>query len=187
MATVPTPLDATAGVKISATTFDAGVRDPLNFLLDPPHCTISDGVGISLPNNTATLMTYDTETDDTDSMHSTSSNTSRIVFTTGGRYQIGINNILPAPLGTGIWLTLVVNIRLNSAGSSSGGSSIRSFTFNGYTARQTPPMMLSRLFTAADYVEIFITQQTSAGTSVTTSGGAGAFACGVQASWVGIN
>jgi hypothetical protein len=41
MATVPTPLDATAAVKITATSFDAGVRDPLNFLLDPPKCDLA--------------------------------------------------------------------------------------------------------------------------------------------------
>lgn len=182
MGTVPTPLDATAGNKITATAFDAGVKDVLNFLLDTYHCDVHDGVGVVMTNATATLMTYDSEVSDTDSMHSTSSNTGRIVFNTVGRWDINVFVTLPAATYT----TYDVNLRLNSGGSAVGGTSIRTFSYGspGGAPRETVTSLTRVMAVAGDYIEVFITQ--TSGSNRTTSGGLGVYANGFQARWVGL-
>jgi hypothetical protein len=193
MATVPTPYDATSGVTLSDTIWDAGVRDPLNFLLDPPHCSVYAGATVSCVSNTATLLTYDTETDDTDTMHSTSSNTGRITFNTAGRYMLTIFTMLVNPPTA--YRVYSVNVRLNAAGSSSGGTSIRTFEFaqkpadfasTVLAAGPQQTIALTRVFNALDYIEVFLTQY-SGGSARTTDSGAGQFGTGIQARWVGIS
>lgn len=179
---VPTPLTAVAINKISAAGFNSGVRDPLSFLLDPPRCDVSLGSNISVTDGVATLITYDTEELDTDTMHSTASNTSRITFTTAGRYLVHVYVMWSSLLLS----RCIVNVRLNSGGSSAGGSSIRSFDFN--TSSTIPSQMcipLERLFNATDYIEVFVTQ-TSGGTRP-LQGGNGKFCTGLTARWIQIS
>lgn len=64
------------------------VRSDLEFLIDPPACSIYNSAAQSVANNTATVLTANSERYDNDSMHSTSSNTSRITIQTAGRYLL---------------------------------------------------------------------------------------------------
>lgn len=54
-------------------------------------CRVRNNAAISIPNNTTTALTFNTEAFDTDGMHSTVSNTGRITIATGGKYIIGYN------------------------------------------------------------------------------------------------
>lgn len=54
----------------------------------PPSCQAYNSSNISIPNNDGTVVTLDSERYDTDSMHSTSVNTSRITFTIPGIYIV---------------------------------------------------------------------------------------------------
>ena len=95
MATVPTALTAAVGDKVAASTFNSGVKDPINFLL---KVTSGNRAAVCLTQNSAqtgwtdsafTAVTFDTETLDNDAQHSTSSNTSRVVIgTTLGWYLV---------------------------------------------------------------------------------------------------
>jgi hypothetical protein len=118
-------------------------------------------------------------------MHSTSSNPSRVIFTTAGRYHIGIFVFLPQVPTT--YSTYTVNIRLNAAGSSAGGTSIRSFSYGtpGGAPAQTATN-LTRVFNAADYVEVFVTQLSGVSDRATDAS-LGMYANGFQARWVSIN
>ena len=60
------------------------VRDCLEFLIDPPTCSVSNSAVQSLATNTLTDLTANTEQFDNDSMHSGSS--ARITIVTPGRY-----------------------------------------------------------------------------------------------------
>jgi len=62
-------------------------RDNLEFLVDPPFCSVFNSAAVSLADNTATAMLANSENFDNDAMHSTVSNTSRITIQTTGRYQ----------------------------------------------------------------------------------------------------
>lgn len=64
------------------------IRDDLEHLADPPQCSVRASVAQAISTNTLTLLTADTEFYDTDAMHSTVSNTSRITCNTPGRYSV---------------------------------------------------------------------------------------------------
>lgn len=64
------------------------VRDNLEFLVDPPACSIKETTAQSVPNVTDTAMTSNEENFDNNSMHSTVTNTSRITIQTAGRYLL---------------------------------------------------------------------------------------------------
>lgn len=55
----------------------------------PAHVRVTNSGAQSIANGTATPLTFDQEIFDNDTMHSTSSNTSRLVATTPGLYIIG--------------------------------------------------------------------------------------------------
>lgn len=57
----------------------------------PPVCRAFHSSNISIANNTLTAVNLDSEEYDTDTMHSTSSNNSRITFTTAGTYTVTFN------------------------------------------------------------------------------------------------
>lgn len=170
MVAVPTPLDATAGTKISASAFDAGVRDPLNFVMtNYPRVHAYDGSG-NVVADTSTpikLILFDSEVYDTDSMHSTVSNTSRIVFTTAGLYSIDAQIQFPSATYT----AGLFNTRLNAAGASGGGTSLQNMQFNiaGGGSAPSPHTTFARFFAAADYIEFFVAQ-TSGAARTSTAG-----------------
>jgi|SRR5687768_14253473 len=176
MATVPTPYDATAGAKISASAFDAGVRDALTFLLDPKRVRAYDNTGISAVNNTETLLTLSGETYDNDSMHSTASLTSRIVFNTAGLYDVRcvVNWNGAGFTGSNI------HCRENSGESTAGGTLIGNQVFG--TARISK-MDFKRYFDAGDYIQFWILQVTG-GTISTHSG---EYRTYVEATWVALS
>lgn len=64
------------------------VRDNFEFLADPPQCSVRASAPQTITNNTLTVLTANTEFYDTDAMHSTVSNTSRITVQTAGRYSV---------------------------------------------------------------------------------------------------
>jgi hypothetical protein len=168
MATVPTPYDATTGLKISAAAFDAGVRDVGNWVLtDYPRVHAYDGSGNVVADvSVVKLILLDSEVYDTDNMHSTASNTSRIVFTTAGLYSVDVQVQFPSATYTAGNL----NIRLNAAGASGGGTSLLNLQFNvAAAAFGSPHAVFSRFFAAADYIEAFVSQ--TSGASRTTVAG----------------
>lgn len=82
------PAAVASGAVISKTTFGDVVIADLNFLANPPACRVFHGTTQSIADNTATALLFNSERFDTDSMHSTVTNTSRITFTTAGLYVV---------------------------------------------------------------------------------------------------
>lgn len=152
-----------------------GVKTYLDWLADQPRVGVYIGSNTSAPDSSATILPWDTEFEDTDSMHSTSINTSRVVATTSGRYQINLFVFM----ATGTLTGLDINPRVNAAGSPSGGASIRTFGFGspGGAARQVT-VTFDRYFDAGDYIEVFVTQ--TSGATKNIMGGSGVFQTGMQ-------
>src|SRR3954463_13444130 len=100
MGVVPTPLDwiANAGNFASASMLEAGVGDPLTFLLDPPAAQVRRTTAQTIVTGTPTAIAFDAEDADTDAMHSTVSNTSRLTCLTAGRYAV--SGCIPYDTGT---------------------------------------------------------------------------------------
>lgn len=87
MGSVPTPRTFVAG-EIETAAFLNSLAQVITFLQNPPRVRCYQGTGTSLVNNSATVVNFDSETYDTDSMHSTTTNTNRLTAATPGLYTI---------------------------------------------------------------------------------------------------
>lgn len=76
----------TTGQPIPAAWSDQ-VRGNQEFFAEPPQCSVS-GSNVSVNSSNWTSLTAGSEAYDTDTMHSTSSQTERITFTTAGKYLL---------------------------------------------------------------------------------------------------
>lgn len=86
MATVPNPKTWATNDSLGASTLNTELRDALNFLLNPPKVRLDvTGPTHNSTGNWLALSAY-TEAYDTDAMHSTSVDTSRITIVTAGTY-----------------------------------------------------------------------------------------------------
>ncbi len=121
-----------------------------------PCCRVYKSAAQSINSGAATAITFDTERYDTDTMHSTVSNTTRITFTTAGVYSVGASIEFAA---SAVGNTRVLAIKLNGT------------TFIAFEQEAPVPGGLGSTnmtteteykFAAADYVE-FIVQQDSGG------------------------
>lgn len=87
-----TPVDIVTDEVASAARLNAQIMEDLRFLFQPPTCAVKRSGGTeSIANNTATRVSFDAEEYDTDSMHSTVTNNSRVTATTAGKYLITAN------------------------------------------------------------------------------------------------
>lgn len=117
----------------------------------------------SLTSGTATVITLDSERWDTDTIHNTSSNTSRLTATTAGRYQITGHIEFEANIISGQRL---FEILLN-------GSTVIAAHECGYTPNETRayPCSISTHYNlaATDFVEMRVTQRVAATLNINAS------------------
>ncbi len=168
MATVPSAYVPVAGRKITAVDLETGVTDVLNWLLnDYPRVHAWDASAASMINGTATLVPFNSETFDTDSMHDTAVNNSRIVHNTAGLYE---EDWLLTIAGGVAYTQLDMNIRLNAAGASGGGTSLRTQPYSdGTRGAVTMGLRYLRFFNAGDYTEAFVTQSSGGNRALSTT------------------
>jgi hypothetical protein len=139
-----TPKTWSTNEVVTAANANTHWRDNLSFLGSPPSCAVSHSTSPLVSDSTFTVMSADTELFDTDTMHSTVSNTSRITATTAGRYELkvtmrfGIN-------GAG---SRIIAYRIN------GGSNIQIASYPNAGAQETVISGWDTVVLAAtDYVE----------------------------------
>lgn len=153
MGTIPTSPTFTSGQVLTAQDLTDITAVP-DFWSDVPRVSVYGSSYSSHSNATQTLESFDSEYYDTDTMHSTSSNTSRLVVNTPGYYAVQAA-ISWNPNTTGVRLAV---IRLNAAGSSSGGTLVvATYASPPGSSNQctcvTPVVELS--LAANDYLELF--------------------------------
>lgn len=158
---VPSTHTVSVGDKILAADENAYTRDAVAFLINPPRCSVYNSAVITPVTATWTLHTWDTELYDNDTMHSTVSNTSRLVATTVGLYDTKVQ-IAFAANATGI---RAIQVRKNSAGNSASGTRVgwSYISANGAGGQQSITFDKDVPMTAADYLEVFIYQSSGAG------------------------
>lgn len=161
MATVPVYVTWVDGTVVTGSDLDSQIRDAGNFLIGRPFCDVDSSSSTSLTANTATLISYDTENFDNDGMHSTTTNPSRIICQTLGVFTLHYYWRVSSVSGT-----QTLNLRLNSGGSSSGGSSLSTTTYTG--VNQIERTLTYNFANIGDYVEMFAT---TSGTGQSASGG----------------
>lgn len=149
------PSDPSPGNVAPASWGDA-VRAGLNYLANPPACRVYNSAALAVAHGVSTVLTFNSERFDTDSMHSTSVNTGRITINTAGVYQVAAMTEWQANV-TGIRQLM---IRLNGTtwivGSSAKGDAASS------------PLSVSTIekFVAGDYLEVLGWQNSGASVNV---------------------
>lgn len=126
------------------------------FLLNSgiPACRAYNNANIAISNATTTALTFNSERFDSDTMHSTSSLTGRITFTTAGVYWLAATVVWQSNSTGYRW----VAIRINGTTTYVGGD-LRN-AVSGTTTEQNPSCIYA--FTAGQYAEVVV-YQTSTG------------------------
>lgn len=144
-----TPRTWVAGERPTAAQFNEEIRDWVAALANPPACRVNHNTTQSINDNTETALVFNSERYDTDSMHSTSSNTSRITFNTAGLYVVGGTAALVN--GSADWVRVSLGIRLN--GTTSLGFQTVSDQ-NGSSHNPHISNVTTYKFAVNDYVEL---------------------------------
>jgi hypothetical protein len=116
----------------------------------PPMCRAYLSTSTNISNNTVTSVSFDSENYDTDTMHSTSSNTNRITFTTAGVYALSA----ACKWATAAGGVRQIVFRLNGT----TDLSVASQASNGGGNNTDQQLSVQYSFAANDYVELRVYQ-----------------------------
>jgi len=171
------PAAIVTGTTISKTTFGDVVKADLDFLANPPACRVYNSAATtSIPNNAATTLTFDSERFDTDSMHSTVTNTSRITVNTAGLYVVNAQ-VFFAGNGTG---ERYVAINVNGATTIVRVQQVTNTTTGPWRAQAITLWKAA----ATNYFEVSVFQ--NSGAALNIQGGSAGDGIEFMAHWVGL-
>lgn len=165
--TVPVPGTAVPGMYETAAFWNANVRDGLSFLLNPPIFHAYASALQTIPNNTVTNVTLDTEVIDTAGGHSTTTNTDRYVCQVPGVYQVSGLVTFDSGNTTGLRLA---EIRVNGSTAVMGSEVLAPASASQAIAAPTPPMPIR--LAVGDYVTLSVLQSSGGSLAIGKAGGA---------------
>lgn len=174
------PRTWSSGEKPTAAQFNQDIRDNVSFLANPPACYAYRTTNQSINNNSLTVVLFDAERFDTNTMHDTSSNTSRITFNTAGIYQIDANIIWGADTD---YTRRIMDIFLNNTTlicRRSDESTHSVANPEGWT------LSLKRKFAVNDYIELRVFQTNTSAGANNLDATVVESAPGMSATWVGL-
>ena len=176
MGTIPTPPTFTAGAVLTATQQNT-LRDSINFLLNPPQCEAYATAVLSTTSGTEIVVplageVFDIVQSGDSPMHDNTTNNTRIVCRTPGKYWVSGQISYAANTGGTV---RHIHIRMNSGGSSTGGTLV-AITKQGPIASGTvstsAAVAVRKLaMTAGDYIEMFAFQ--NSGVALDAASGVG--------------
>jgi hypothetical protein len=137
----------------------------LNDCFNPPRCRVTNSANISINNTTATALTFNTETNDSGGMHSTTSNTSRVTVPSGGDgWYVITGNVEFAANATG---QRAIAILLN------GTSNIATERAVAASAAANTQLSIATQYplAAGDYIELTAYQSSGGALNVVATGG----------------
>jgi hypothetical protein len=149
---------------VAPATWGDQVRDNLEFLVDPPVCSISDtSAAVASGLTPVVLGATATENFDNDAMHSNVTNRSRITIQTAGRYLFLGSILTDSYLGAG---NAFFRITFRIDGSTAiGGAQLKRFDNITEAVRLTAARSL--VLSASQYVELTCTQNNGGSINVT--------------------
>lgn len=127
-------------------------------LENPPACRVYHNANQSLPDNTLTIVAFNSERFDTNTMHDTATNNSRITFTTAGVYVVTFTgNVAAAGDYIEIYGELLVN----------GTTVIDAYREQPNNTALSQYVKLATIwkFAAIDYVQVQVRQDNAANTA----------------------
>lgn len=173
-----TPTTRSTGLLVTASIWNTDLVNNILFLADPPACRVYNSSNISCADAAVTTLTFNSERFDTDNMHSTVSQTSRITFNTAGVYVVTFNAECQSGNDYSAWFC---DFFLN------GATTIANVRFKPNTdALYNHNLHLSTLykFAAADYIEVRVFQDNTANTARNVLA-AGNYSPEFSAHWIG--
>ena len=137
--------------------------------VDEASCRAYHSATQAISNNTPTILAFDSEVYDTDSMHSTVTNNSRLTFNTGGKYKLSACVKFTTAISNGALVELLLN----------GTTVIASQTMDA-PGSDIPSISLGTLynFVSGDYVQVRVTH--TSGVSENVDNAVTHFACARQ-------
>ena len=163
------PPNFVAGAVLTEAQLDI-LSDDIVFLANPPKVRAYNSAAISITNATSTALTSNSERFDTDTMHSTATNTGRITFTTAGTYAI---------VGHASWASAAGNLReltVRAGGATQIAAQRAAPIGAGFGSELSIATQYD--FTAGQYVELMAYQDSGAAINVAT--------CAFAAVWVSL-
>lgn len=152
------------GNYLTGALWGASVKALGDFLTNPPTFLAYQASAQSIPNNTFTAATLDTEIFDALAGHSTVTNTSRYTFQAAGKYRVDAGGCFTGNTTGFRAVKLAVN-----GGSGTITSERTAAPASGFDTTVNTSVLLSAL--AGDYVETYIFQ--NSGGSLSTHAGSG--------------
>ncbi len=128
-----------------------------------PMCRVKKTSANNIADSTPTTLNFGSETYDTDTMHNNSTNPSRITFATAGKYHVGA--VVKWDVAAGG--TRKISIML-------GGSTVLAAVEHPDDC-ESMTISLDYTFTAAQYVELVVYQDSGGGIDVLAEDGSPAF------------
>jgi hypothetical protein len=171
MGTIPTPPTFAPGETTGVAAKLNQLRDALNFWAAPPQCYAYPSTGQTTVSGVWLVITHNAELFDVvqagdTQMHDVSASQSRITFRTPGKYEV----VGQAAFDGSTTGTRIAQIRLNAAGSSSGGTrliqSVQSPVSASFSTFVPLPTVIVQA-AAGDYIELFMQQTSGANLGVT--------------------
>jgi len=148
------------GDNVPASDMNTYIRDNSGFLHDPPTARVFHSVDQSITDATDTVLAFDSERFDTDTIHGAGANT-KLTATTAGKYLI-VANITWEANATGIRFC---GIRLN--GTTMIGQ-VRQPAIASVDVDQNPTTLYQ--LAATDYVEVLVRQESGGALNVKVAG-----------------
>jgi len=174
---VPVMPSEAPGNYLTGALWGASVKALGDFVTNPPLFLAYQASAQSIPNNTFTAATLDTEVIDTLNGHSTVTNTSRYTFQCAGRYRVDACGVFTSNSTS----FRAIKLLLNGGANAVIGSERSTNAVNGFDST----IFTSHIVTAAagDYVENLIFQN-SGGALSTHSNGSFEYVTFMAAQWI---
>lgn len=172
------PADQSPGQVASASWADA-VNAGLQYLANPPACHVYNTGTPSISNTTNTVLAMNAERYDTDTMHDTVTNNSRITIKTAGLYVVGAAVLWPANATGGRTLAFLMN-GANLIGTSSMAPNPTGGQGTAHLAHVTWK------FAVNDYIEVRVFQASGGALVLPASSSTNGEGQDFWATWVGL-
>lgn len=146
---------------VTAALMNAHVRDNLDFLYAHHGCRLYKSASQTVVAGNTDLITWNSESYDTDAFHSTAVNTGRVTAPWDGYYRAILEVNVDAD-GSHHNGSYQIQMRLNAAGSDVGGTQLESARTAGHSNAQAGTLHWQGVLSAADYIEGFFLSATEA-------------------------
>lgn len=150
-----TPRTWTTGETVTAAIMNTHVRDNLDFLHGHHGCRVFKSANQTVTSGSNDVLSWNSEDYDTDAIHSTVTNNSRLIVPSGfgGYWLFYLEAQVDADAAN--HNSFLLSLRLNAAGSGAGGTLLDSKRWTGHTNVHSGTVRWQGNLIAGDYVEGF--------------------------------